>query len=174
MQNYLDRFKEIVERKNPDDRQAGMDALKRLLYGKFVIKEKDIPESYFENQARLAREQGHGDIEISVEQKHQLAEVAIADQKSSLDTWIDYLASNDATYPDWLKYFSFRSVLGMGSYDKERKQFSGRDKGTIKPFPDLNREALAYVLDAVEKKYKAQTDEDRKKSRTRLKNQKRI
>ncbi len=55
-------------------------------------------------------------------------------------------------YPDWLKYYAFRSVLGVSSYDKEKQAFGKRDKGTVAPFPDLNREALAYVLDAVEKK----------------------
>jgi 23S rRNA maturation mini-RNase III len=44
----------------------------------------------------------------------------------------------------------------MGEYDKEKKQFTKRSKGTVKPFPDLNREALAYVLDAIQKKYQKQ------------------
>ena len=152
MQNYLDRFKEIIDRKNPADREQGMEALKRVLYRNFVTKEDEIPEGYYQNQARIAREQGHGDIEISDEQKKQLAEVVIADQRSSLDLWTDYLASKDATYPDWLKYYAFRNVVAMGSYDKEKKQFGSRSKETVKPFPDLNREALAYVLDAIEKK----------------------
>ena len=42
----------------------------------------------------------------------------------------------------------------MGEYDKEKKQFTKRSKGTVKPFPDINREALAYVLDAIDKKTK--------------------
>lgn len=41
----------------------------------------------------------------------------------------------------------------MGDYDKEKKSFTKRSKDTVKPFPDINREALAYVLDAVSKKY---------------------
>lgn len=152
IQNYLDRFKEIIERKEPAKRERGIEALKKVLHDKFVIKEEEIPEAYFENQQRLAREQGHGDIEISNEQRAQLAEVIITDQGSSLDNWVDYLSSKDATYPDWLKYYALRSILGMGEYDKEKKQFSKRSKGTVKLFPDINREALAYVLDAIEKK----------------------
>ncbi len=154
IQNYLDRFKEILDREDPEKRSMGIEALKKVLHKNFVIKEKEIPESYFDNQARIAREQGHGDVDITNEQKQQLAEVIITDQKSSLDTWVDYLSSSDATYPDWLKYYSVRSVLSMGSYDKEKKEFSKRSVGTTKPFPDLNREALAYVLDAIEKKSK--------------------
>ena len=154
IQNYLDRFKEITGRKDPLERERGLDALKRLLYRTYVIKPQEIPESYFENQRRLARELGHGDIEITPEMRQQHAEILVTDQKTSLDTWIDYLASPGAPYPDWLKYYAIRSVLGMGEYDKEKQQFTKRSKGTVKPFPDLNREALAYVLDAIEKKTK--------------------
>lgn len=157
IQNYLERFKEIIDRNDPEERERGMEALKEVLYKNFVIKPEEIPEAYFENQRRIAREQGHGDVEIPDEQKEQLAEVLITDQKSSLDMWVDYLASSDATYPDWLKYFAFRSITQMGEYDKEKKQFTKRSKGTVKPFPDLNREALAYVLDSVEKKIKKDT-----------------
>jgi len=107
-------------------------------------------------QKRLAREQGHGDIEITPEMREQLTEVVIADQESSLNKWIDYLGSPDATYPDWLKYYALRSITGLGEYDKEKKQFTKRSSGTVKPFPDLDREALAYVLDAIEKKYSAE------------------
>lgn len=152
IQNYLNRFKEIIERKEPAKQERGIEALKHILHDKFIIKPEEIPESYFDTQRRIAREQGHGDIEVTDEMREQLTEVAITDQKSSLDQWIDYLSSKDATYPDWLKYYAFRSILSMGEYDKEKKQFTKRSKGTVKSFPDLNREALAYVLDAIEKK----------------------
>lgn len=151
IQNYLERFTGILEREDPRRRERGVEALKHVLHDKYVIKPEEIPEGYFENQRRIARELGHGDVEVSQEIRDQLTEVVITDQESTLDTWIDYLSSKDATYPDWLKYYAIRSVLGMGAYDKEKHQFSKRSKGTTKPFPDLNREALAYVLDAIEK-----------------------
>jgi hypothetical protein len=162
IQNYLDRFKEIIDRPDEEKREQGMNALKHILYNKFVIKPEEIPESYFTTQQRLARELGHGEVEIGEEQRKQLTEVIITDQKSSLDNWTDYLSSKDATYPDWLKYYSFRSMLSLGEYDKENKQFTKRSKTTTKPFPDLNREALAYVLDVIEKKYQPQTEEQKK------------
>lgn len=151
--NYLNRFKEISERKDEGEREMGMTALKKVLYKSLVIKEEDVPESYFRNQERLAREQGHGDIKVSEEQKKQLTEVIISDQKSSLDNWLDYLSSPDAMYPDWLKYYTIRSVSQLGKYNKEKKEFSKRNKNTTEPFIDINREALAYVLDAIIKKY---------------------
>jgi hypothetical protein len=154
IQNYLDRFHEITDRTDPADREHGIDAGKRILYRKFVIKPDEIPEGYFDNQRRLAREQGHGDIEITQGMRDQLTEVIIADQESSLDKWVDYLSSPDAPYSDGLKYYTLRSILSMGTYDKEKHAFPNRAKGTVSPFPDLNREALAYVLDAIDKKYK--------------------
>lgn len=153
IQNYIDRLKEITERENLDERERLMGKLKDILHDRYVIKPEEIPEAYFENQREMARELGHGDIEITKEMRDQLTDVIITDQKSTLDNWTDYLSGPDAAYPDWLKYWSFRSVLSMGGYDKERHAFSKRSKGTTKPFPDLNREALAYVLDAVDKKY---------------------
>ena len=49
-----------------------------------VIKAKDVPESYFALQRRIAREQSHGDIEITSEMKRQLIEAAQAEQRGSL------------------------------------------------------------------------------------------
>lgn len=155
IQNYLNRFQELLDRPKEEDRKHGIEALKRVLQEKFVIAASDIPQSYWDGLRRIARERGQGaDIEqVDWETlRQQTAEGLIADQRSSLDAWIDYFASSDAPYPDWLKYFAIRGVLGMGDYDKKRKQFTKRSKGTVKPYPDINREALAYVLDALEKK----------------------
>ena len=156
IQTYLDRFGEILEREDEEKRERGLEAIKKVLHKQFVIKPEEVPDGYFENQRRIAREQGHGDVEISDEIRDQLTEVIVTDQESSLDKWVDYFASQDAMYPDWLKYYATRSILSMGEYDKEKKQFTKRSKGTVKPFPDLNREALAYVLDAIEKKYEGE------------------
>lgn len=158
IQNYLNRFREIIDREDPQQRERGMEAIKRLLHSKYIIKPDEIPESYWENQRRIIRERGQeADLEhVDWEElKRQNTEAIVADQTSSMDKWIDYLSSPDAPYPDALKYWTLRSVLSMGEYDKEKKQYPQRSKGTTKPFPDLNREALAYVIDAVDKKYTA-------------------
>ena len=163
IQNYLDRISEYFDRikemegnESPEKQERYADKFKKIIHDKFVIKPDEIPEAYYENQQRLARELGHGDVEITEEMRKQNAEIIVADQESTLDHWVDYLSSEDATYPDWLKYFAIRSITQMGGFDKERHVFSKRSKGTTKPFPDLNREALAYVLDAMEKKYDSQ------------------
>ncbi|MSU54691.1 MAG: hypothetical protein EXS48_02585 [Candidatus Staskawiczbacteria bacterium] len=149
---YLDRLNEIFNPEDADKKERRVDILKDKLHDKFVIKE--VPESYFKQQQKIAREQGHGDIEITNQLRQEALKTITADQKQSLDNWVDYLSSSDATYPDWLKYWAFRSVIGLSQYDKDAHEFKKRSKTTTAPFLEINREALAYVLDAVQKQQK--------------------
>ncbi len=130
-----------------------LERIKNYYHENYVIKPEDIPESYYENQKRLAREQGHGDTEITDEMRDELSEEIVSDQKSTLDNWVNYFTSPDSdSYPRWAKYWAFTSMLKLSTFDKEKHAFAKRDKGTVAPFPDLNRESLAYVVDAIVKK----------------------
>ncbi|MBU2542495.1 hypothetical protein KJ785_02975, partial [Patescibacteria group bacterium] len=130
-----------------------LERIKKAYHKDLVIKPENIPESYYENQQRLAREQGHGDIEITDEMRRQHEEVIIADQKSTLDNWLKYFTCPDSdVYPMWTKYWAFAGMTKLSTFDKEKHTFGKRRKDTVAPFPDLNREALAYVVDAVIKK----------------------
>ncbi|MFA6437518.1 MAG: hypothetical protein WC242_00330 [Candidatus Paceibacterota bacterium] len=132
-----------------------LERIKEYYHDQFVIKPEDVPESYYENQKRIAREQGHGDIEIPERIREQGREVIINDQKSTLDNWVDYFISHDSeSFPMWAKYWAFNGMLKLSTFDKEKHVFGKRDKNTVAPFPDLNREALAYVIDAIIKKAK--------------------
>ena len=192
VQNYLDRFSEILNRKGSyknglNKREHGIEAVKRFLHKENLIEPAVATDQHLDQQKKIAREQGHGDVNIpnslretikvavkrvasgesveealhnlSDEQKQMVEEIIalVENQKQSLDQWVDYMASPDATYPDWLKYWSIRNVLGLSKYDKDKKVFPKREKNTTNPFPDLNREALAYVLDAINKKQEGQT-----------------
>ena len=129
-----------------------LERIKKYYHKGHVITQEDIPESYYENQRRLIREQGYGDVEITDEMKAQF-EVIISDQESTLDNWVDYFSSPDSdSYPMWSKYWAFNGMLKLSTYNKEKHAFGKRDKNTVAPFPDLNREALAYVIDVVVKK----------------------
>lgn len=148
-------FMEVLKQThlNHKDDPRVLERIKNHYHQEYVIKKEDIPESYFDNQKRLAREQGHGDIEITDDMREQLTEIIKSDQISTLDKWLDYFTSEDSdSYPMWAKYWAFTNMIKLSSYDKEKHSFGKRDKGTIAPFPDLNREALAYVIDAVVKK----------------------
>lgn len=116
-----------------------------------VIKPEEVPESYFELQRRIAREQGYGDIPISSDIRRQLIEAVRADQRGSLEKWVEYLGGNDGSYPNWFRRYTWDSVLKLGAYDKEKAKFDKRDTDTVAPYPEINREALAYTYDIVKK-----------------------
>lgn len=128
---------------NPDSVERQIDA--------HVIKTEDVPESHFELQRRIAREQGHGDIEITPDMRSQLIEAAQADQRGSLEKWVEYLGGDDGSYPDWFKRYTWDSVTKLGAYDKEKAKFDRRDDSTVAPYPEINREALAYAYDTLKK-----------------------
>jgi hypothetical protein len=149
----LEAFFKVLEKTHGHKEPGVQERIKKYYHKNYVIKPDDIPEGYYENQKRLAREQGYGDIEITGEMKKQLTEVIITDQKSTLDNWINYFTSRDSdSFPMWAKYWAFNGMIKISSFDKAKHAFGKRDKGTVAPFPDLNREALAYVVDAIIKK----------------------
>jgi hypothetical protein len=116
-----------------------------------VIDAKDVPDGYFELQRRIAREQGHGDVQITSEMRRQMTEAVQADQKVGLSKWVEYLGGADGGYPDWFKTYTWTSVTKLGTYDKDKSEFLKRSRGTTAPYPELNREALAYVYDVLNK-----------------------
>ena len=116
-----------------------------------VIKDEDVPQGYFELQRRIARERGHGDVKITREMRNAMVESVQADQKAGLSKWVEYLGGQDGAYPDWFKYYTWTSVTKLGGFDKEKGEFLKRSKGTTAAYPELNREALAYVYDVLNK-----------------------
>ncbi|MBI2439199.1 MAG: hypothetical protein HYV45_01200 [Candidatus Moranbacteria bacterium] len=148
---YTDRLENIFL--NPDSRvrERNIDLLRPKIYDSLIIKRGNFPDSYFELQKRVAREQGHGDIEISQEMREQMIDTAIADQRHSLDAWIDYLSSEDAVYPAWFKYYAWNQITKLSQFDKERGEFKKRTESTVAPFPDIYREPLAQMADLYER-----------------------
>ncbi len=162
---YLERLEGFFNDSDPKKRERKIHFLKTKLFDLLITKPEEISQNYGEFREEVIEERGQlGDWEAASEEQRQSIireeeDALISDQRDSLETWVDYLSSDDATYPNWLKYWAFRSVSGLKEYDKKTKSFSKRSNGTIKMFPDLNHEALAYVLDAVEKKYQGQSVE---------------
>lgn len=116
-----------------------------------VIDAKDVPDGYFELQRRIAREQGHGDVQITSEMRRQMTEAVQVDQRVGLGKWVEYLGGNDGGYPNWFKTYTWTSVTKLGTYDKDKSEFQKRSRGTTAPYTELNREALAYVYDVLNK-----------------------
>ncbi|MGI6297046.1 MAG: hypothetical protein ACOXZP_00540 [Minisyncoccales bacterium] len=144
------------QRNNPES----MELIRKAFHDEYVIKPENVGETYFQNQERLMRELGHGNVEIGEQTRQEGINIIIKDQEASLDNWVNYIFSKDAdVYPMWAKYFVIRSMVKLSSYDKEKKAFGNRRKDTVSPFPDLNREALAYVIDILHKKAKQESIE---------------
>lgn len=144
---YLNRLSNVFENPNEKQRERNVALIKPQLHEALVIKTSDVPESYFELQKRVARERGQELPEITPEMREEMIEVIQNDQKKSLDSWVDYLTSDDAVYPTWFKYFALRSITKLSQFDKERGAFKKRSKDTTATFPDIYREPLAKVAD---------------------------
>ena len=144
---YMDRLENVFL--NPDERkrERNLDMFRDKIYDALIIKKENFPESYFELQQRIARERGQAVEEIPENVREQMMDVAIEDQKHSLDAWIDYLTSDDAVYPAWFKYYAWNQIIKLSQFDKERGEFKKRTSTTVAPFPDIYREPLAQIAD---------------------------
>ncbi len=151
IETYMDRLENIFL--NPDERkrERNLEMFRDKIYDALIIKRENFPDSYFELQKRIARERGQTVEEIPENVREQMMDVAIEDQRASLDVWMDYLTSNDAVYPAWFKYFVWRNITKLSQFDKERGEFKKRTDSTVAPYPDIYREPLAQIADIYEK-----------------------
>ncbi len=144
---YMDRLENIFLNKDERVRGRNIEMLRDKIYEAFIVKRENVPESYFELQKKIARERGQNVEEIPSEMRERMIDVIIEDQKASLDSWINYLISDDAMYPTWYKYFVFRNITRLSQFDKELGKFKTRTESTTAPFPDIYREPLAQIAD---------------------------
>ena len=160
IQNYLDRFSEVLNRENEEDRAQGIEAMKHIMYKEYVVKPENIPEATFLLEQRIARQGGQG-VEITENFKEAKTNQIINDQKHSLDRWVNYFSSLDSSdIPTWAKYWAFRSMLKMGKLEKQQEEeieketavFKKRTKDTVAPFAPLNPLALRNTLSAITSK----------------------
>ena len=150
--NYFNRLEEIHKRVAESKNKSDEKLLKGFYYDLYVIKPEDIPESYFQNQVKLARERGYGNIKLTNEDRKRMTDQVIEDQKHSLDKWIEYFLYDEESksYEMWEKYWVFQGLQSLGKYDKETYKFSKRDKTTVYPFPPVEREFIFTTLHLME------------------------
>jgi len=144
---YMDRLENIFLNPDKRTRERNLEIFRDKIYNALIIKKENFPESYFELQQRIARERGQAVEEIPENVREQMMDVAIEDQKHSLDQWIDYLTSEDAVYPSWFKYYAWTQITKLSQFDKERGEFKKRTSTTVAPYPDIYREPLAQIAD---------------------------
>ena len=173
----INNWLNVVEKTHTSHRDDPevMNRIRDYYHDTYVIKEENIPQSYWNSLANFMIKEGRGGdlkrvgvIEEKVKGKNgieltnylfpedlkkQQSESLINDQQTTLDNWINYFTSKDSdVYPTWAKYWAFNGMVKLSKYDKEKKAFGTRTDSTVAPFADLNREALSYIVDAVVKK----------------------
>ena len=149
---YFERLEELHNRVSETRSVNGEKLLKSFYYDLYVIKPENIPDAYFQNQVRLAKELGYGNIKLTAEAKKGMIEEVIDDQKKTLDKWIEYFLYDEESksYEMWEKYWVFQGLQNLGKYDKETSKFSKRDKTTVYPFPPVEREYIFTTLKLME------------------------
>ena len=149
---YFERLEELHNKVSETKSVNGEKLLKSFYYDLYVIKPENIPDAYFQNQVRLVRERGYGNIELTEEDKRRMTEEVIDDQKKSLDKWIEYFLYDEESksYEMWEKFWVFQGLQNLGKYDKETGKFSKRDKSTVYPFPPVEREYIFTTLKLME------------------------
>lgn len=146
LQNWVDYLNKVYPQVMRSE--ARRKQVTASLVEPYVIKE--LAPSYLEMQNQRAREQGRGDLKTDPETIRQLLNNVQKQQRDSLSEWLNYLLSEDTKMqPVWIKVWIFVGVTKLGTFDKEQGSFNQRSAKTTAPFPELNREALAQVVDAV-------------------------
>lgn len=157
---YMERLERITKRGKEHD---NLRILKQFYYDKYIIKPENIPESYFKQQEQIALDRGYGHIDYNENARQQEINQIISEQKASLDSWIDYFSGTyTEMYPTWFKYYCFQGMIRLGYYDKREDKYTKRTESTVKPFIEINREALAMLYDELMKVLNKEEIDDKK------------
>lgn len=159
IQNYLDRLEKLVldpdkkQQRKPfgkDSRPRALSLLRDMVMDEYVRPNKEkMAAGAAAVEERAARNLGM-DVRYGEEELEQRGEIAVTDLEKSLDNWISYLSDANEPYPTWFRYYAFRNILDLGDYDKDKKEFTKRSKGSTRLFPEIDRGALAYVQERIE------------------------
>lgn len=132
------------------ERPRALSLIREMILEEYIRPNKEkMAEGAAIVEGRAARQMGV-DARYQEEQLEQRGEIAVGDLESSLDQWLTYLSDLNEPYPTWFRYYTFRNILSLGEYDKDKQLFPERSKGTFKLFPEIDRGALAYVQEMME------------------------
>ena len=127
VKKYIERLEKIHTKAFASKRESDANILKHFYYEKYIIRPENISENYFKFLDSQYFDQ-YG-IHMSDEVKKDHIESILEDQKKSLDNWIDYLCSEDASfYPTWAKYWAFQGMLTIGAYDNQNQIYKKEQK----------------------------------------------
>lgn len=152
---------------NNKKKKERITAIKPFLYNAYVIREENFPESYFIYKQREAENNGWGELEITPEYRKSEYEKNAKAQRQNLDSWVDYVTSDEVPYSPAIKFFIFKGMLTLGNFDEEiitneagetidlKYSFTGRKNDTVMPVPLPDHEALGYVMETLKRVYES-------------------
>ncbi|MFH1866972.1 MAG: hypothetical protein ABIJ81_02725 [Patescibacteria group bacterium] len=178
---YLERLEKISGRIDPRTGERGKLFLETSLYPKYVIKPENISDEYIKGillgnfaesrgyerdalkneelkqqllvQFKQETQQDFASYQIPAAERERMQSMVITDQKIRLKTWFDYLTGEETRQvPAAFRYWVLAEMLKLGSFDEGRKVFNRRTENTAASFPELDQQALARVLDEVQRK----------------------
>lgn len=165
VKDYIDKLERV--QRNARVKEHYIELLKRLYYKRYVIKEEDIPNEYFEHLSEMYLEEGYGrlcldfpytDEEIETRTFH--VSQVIKEQQSSIDEWLNYLFSSDSDYiPMWAKVWAFQGMLDIGTLNKSLSGYNRRNKNTVGPFVGINSELLGKCVNYLKMYLKLEKEE---------------
>lgn len=125
-----------------------------------VTKPEDIPEAYWERQQQIARDEGMGNVALDDRLKESMTKELQDAQRTGIESWSNYLFHDNNPYPNWFKFYAWEGMSKLSTFNKQKKQFNKRSKGTVAPFPQLNPATLAKVYDSVSARFDGEPLDD--------------
>ncbi len=147
-----------------------LNLIKNLYYDRYLIKEENIPESYWHYLENGYFENGNGKYNLTnpvTDEEKEIRADHVAriyrEQKESLDVWLNYFLSKDSSYLDmWAKVWAFQGMLKMGTFNKKTNSYNKRTLNTVAPFVNLNAELVGKCVKYLKQHLNKETiaDED--------------
>lgn len=166
IKKYLGKLDRVQNKALDNNRY--LDMIKKLYYDKYLIKEEDIPVSYLKMLEKKYLDLGRGHVDLvspkTIADKNLRKEhinTIIREQKESLDGWLNYLLSFDASYLDvWTKVWAFQGMLSIGTLNSDRTSYLKRDKNTVAPFVEIDSEILGKCTEFLKHSLNRENIED--------------
>ncbi len=158
-----DVLKEEEEQQPVLSKEDFSQMVRELCYAKYVVKEHDIPMSYYKSKEEKMTIDGHGKHNLvkpensrylyDVDLKKYYTQALIREQKDGIDSWFDYFTSEESnSIPLWAKMWAFLGVLKTASY--HQGVMEPRRDGETSFFARLDKEVLEKSIKEVKKKFK--------------------
>lgn len=167
IKKYLEKLDRVQNKALDNERYLEM--IKNLYYDRYIIKEEDIPTSYFKMLEEKYLEEGRGYINLVSPKtkgdknlREERVNTIIREQKESLNEWLNYLLSPDSSYLEiWAKVWAFQGILDIGALNSEKTMRMKRNKNTVAPFVQIDSEILGKCIEYLKESLKREKIEDK-------------